>query len=97
MEYSSTLSSLSRGSFSSSSVGDSTDLEANINLSDRLKVFKTSLFDPNAYVTSKCQTMNEKVPLSLPFSLVYSDACVKLIYVYSIYGTRNICLNLLKY
>ncbi|KAK9119530.1 hypothetical protein Scep_017623 [Stephania cephalantha] len=29
-------------------------------LSDKLKVFKTSQFDPDAYVTSKCQTMSEK-------------------------------------
>jgi hypothetical protein len=69
---SSTLSSLSKGSFSSSSVGDSADLEANLTLSDRLKVFKTTHFDPNAYVTSKCQTMNEKVPLSLSLSLSLS-------------------------
>ncbi|XP_075660053.1 exocyst complex component EXO84A [Castanea sativa] len=56
---SSTLTSLSRGSFSSS-VEDSSESEANLTLSDRLKVFKTSNFDPDAYVTSKCQTMNEK-------------------------------------
>jgi hypothetical protein len=61
---SSTFTSLSRGSFSSS-VGDSSELEANITLSDRLKVFKTSNFVPDAYVTSKCQTMNEKVSLFL--------------------------------
>jgi hypothetical protein len=62
---SSTLSSLSVGSFSSSSIGDSADLETNLPLNDRLKVFKTSHFDPNAYVNSKCQTMHEKVPPSL--------------------------------
>nr|POE88672.1 exocyst complex component exo84a [Quercus suber] len=56
---SSTITSLSRGSFSSS-VEDSSESEANLTLSDRLKVFKTSNFDPDAYVTSKCQTMNEK-------------------------------------
>ncbi|CAK7342179.1 unnamed protein product [Dovyalis caffra] len=43
-----------------SSIGDSAELEGNLTLSDRLKVFKSSQFDPNAYVTSKCQTMNEK-------------------------------------
>jgi hypothetical protein len=44
-----------------SSIGDSAELERNLTLSDRLKVFKNSHFDPNAFVTSKCQTMNEKV------------------------------------
>ncbi|XP_010543961.1 PREDICTED: exocyst complex component EXO84A [Tarenaya hassleriana] len=48
-----------RGSMSSS-IGDSADLEANLTLSDRLKVFKSSGFDPDSYVTSKCQHMNEK-------------------------------------
>ncbi|KAG5232122.1 hypothetical protein OIU76_005042 [Salix suchowensis] len=43
-----------------SSIGDSAELEGNLTLSDRLKVFKNSHFDPNAFVTSKCQTMNEK-------------------------------------
>lgn len=38
---------------------------ANLSLSDRLKVFKSSTFDPNAYVASKSRSMNEKVPLSL--------------------------------
>ncbi|KAG6708409.1 hypothetical protein I3842_06G079800 [Carya illinoinensis] len=51
---------LSSFSFSSSTVGDSVQLDANLTLGDRLKVFKTSGFDPDAYVTSKCQTMNEK-------------------------------------
>ncbi|XP_030957540.1 exocyst complex component EXO84A [Quercus robur] len=56
---SSTFTSLSRGSFSSS-VEDSSESEVNLTLSDRIKVFKTSNFDPDAYVTSKCRTMNEK-------------------------------------
>ncbi|KAJ6864610.1 hypothetical protein NC651_035233 [Populus alba x Populus x berolinensis] len=43
-----------------SSIGDSAELDGNLTLSDRLKVFKNSHFDPNAFVTSKCQTMNEK-------------------------------------
>ncbi|XP_021685388.2 exocyst complex component EXO84A [Hevea brasiliensis] len=43
-----------------SSIGDSAELEGNLTLSDRLKVFKSSSFDPDAYITSKCQTMNEK-------------------------------------
>uniref|UniRef100_A0A6N2NJ42 Uncharacterized protein n=1 Tax=Salix viminalis TaxID=40686 RepID=A0A6N2NJ42_SALVM len=42
-----------------SSIGDSAELEGNLTLSDHLKV-KNSHFDPNAFVTSKCQTMNEK-------------------------------------
>ncbi|KAJ1423562.1 Exocyst component Exo84, C-terminal [Sesbania bispinosa] len=48
-----------RGSMSSS-IGDSTELEANLTLSDKLKVFKSSTFDPNAFVVSKCHSMNEK-------------------------------------
>ncbi|KDP21256.1 hypothetical protein JCGZ_21727 [Jatropha curcas] len=43
-----------------SSIGDSAELEGNLTLSERLKVFKTSNFDPDAYIKSKCQTMNEK-------------------------------------
>lgn len=45
----------------SSSIGDSAELEGNLTLSDRLKAFKSSQFDPDAYVTSKSQHMNEKV------------------------------------
>ncbi|KAJ4711228.1 Exocyst complex component EXO84A [Melia azedarach] len=44
----------------SSSIGDSAELEGNLTLSDRLKAFKSSQFDPDTYVTSKCQHMNEK-------------------------------------
>ncbi|XP_057949314.1 exocyst complex component EXO84A [Malania oleifera] len=53
------MSSMSRTSFSSSR-GDSADFETDLTLNDRLKVFKTSHFDPEAYVTSKCQAMSEK-------------------------------------
>ncbi|KAK9276825.1 hypothetical protein L1049_006362 [Liquidambar formosana] len=53
------MASLSRTSFSSSR-GESAEFEGDLTLGDRLKVFKSSHFDPNAYVTSKCQTMNEK-------------------------------------
>uniref|UniRef100_A0A803QF54 Exocyst component Exo84 C-terminal domain-containing protein n=1 Tax=Cannabis sativa TaxID=3483 RepID=A0A803QF54_CANSA len=53
---SSTFSSISRGS----SLGDSSELDAHLTLSDKLKPFKTSHFDPDAYITSKCYTMNEK-------------------------------------
>ncbi|KAF8108063.1 hypothetical protein N665_0115s0072 [Sinapis alba] len=58
-----------RGSMSSS-IGDSAELEANLTLSDRLKVFKGSTFDPEAYVTSKCQHMNEKETKHLTSYLV---------------------------
>ncbi|KAG6599072.1 Exocyst complex component EXO84A, partial [Cucurbita argyrosperma subsp. sororia] len=51
-------SSLTRGPFSS--IGDSSEMEANLPLSDRLKGFKTSKFDIDSYVTSKCQAMTEK-------------------------------------
>ncbi|XP_030449403.1 exocyst complex component EXO84A [Syzygium oleosum] len=53
-------SSLSAASFSSSRGGDSADFDADLTLNDRLKAFKSSRFDPHAYFTSKCQTMNEK-------------------------------------
>ncbi|CAI8593674.1 unnamed protein product [Vicia faba] len=48
-----------RGSVSSS-IGNSAELEAHLTLSDKLKVFKSSTFDPNAYVASKSRSMNEK-------------------------------------
>jgi len=54
-----------RGSVSSS-LGNSAELDANLTLSDKLKVFKSSTFDPNNYVASKSRSMNEKVTLSLP-------------------------------
>ncbi|OWM89591.1 exocyst complex component EXO84A [Punica granatum] len=53
------MTSLSRTSFSSSK-GDSMDFEADLPLSDRLKIFKSSRFEPDGYVTSKCQSMTEK-------------------------------------
>jgi hypothetical protein len=37
--------------------------ESGVQLADKLKIFKTENFDPDAYVQSKCQTMNEKVPI----------------------------------
>ncbi|KAA0045394.1 hypothetical protein IC582_005875 [Cucumis melo] len=52
-------SSFARGSFSSS-IGDASELEANLPLKDRLKGFKSSKYDVDSYVTSKCQTMSEK-------------------------------------
>ncbi|KAG5068001.1 hypothetical protein AAZX31_01G037900 [Glycine max] len=48
-----------RGSVSSS-LGNSAELDANLTLSDKLKVFKSSTFDPNNYVASKSRSMNEK-------------------------------------
>ncbi|KAK3223150.1 hypothetical protein Dsin_010175 [Dipteronia sinensis] len=61
---------LARGSFSSS-IGDSAELEGNLTLSDRLKAFKNSHFDPDAYITSKCNHMNEKVSLCI-FIYIYT-------------------------
>jgi len=55
-----------RGSLSSS-IGDASELEGNLTLSDKLKVFKSSSFDPNNYVASKSRSMNEKV-FSLPLA-----------------------------
>ncbi|WCJ21762.1 Exocyst complex component EXO84A [Euphorbia peplus] len=43
-----------------SSIGDSAELEGNLTLSDRLKIFKSSKFDPDSYVVSKCHSVNEK-------------------------------------
>lgn len=69
---STTISHLSKGSISSS-IGDSWELEGTLPLSDRLKAFKTSQFDPDSYITHKCHTMSEKVrepqPLSLSLSM----------------------------
>ncbi|GMH01669.1 hypothetical protein Nepgr_003508 [Nepenthes gracilis] len=41
---------------------DSSDFEPDneLSLSDRLKVFKSSQFDPDAYLNSKCQNISEK-------------------------------------
>ncbi|CAK9172230.1 unnamed protein product [Ilex paraguariensis] len=49
-----------RGSFSSSK-GDSADFEPELTLSDKLKAFKSSQFEPEAYVTTKCGGMSEKL------------------------------------
>ena len=49
------------GASFSSSIGDSTEFEAELSLSDKLKIFKPSNFDPEGYVTSKCRNMSEKV------------------------------------
>ncbi|KAK6931163.1 Exocyst component Exo84, C-terminal [Dillenia turbinata] len=46
--------------YSSSSLGDSIEFDGGLTLSDRLKAFKSTNFDPDAYVTSKCQAMSEK-------------------------------------
>ncbi|PHT36095.1 Exocyst complex component EXO84A [Capsicum baccatum] len=48
------------GSFSSS-IGDSIDFdEKDLSLSDKLKVFKSSAFNPDSYVTNRCRHMSEK-------------------------------------
>ncbi|KAM2084747.1 hypothetical protein ACFX1R_022531 [Malus domestica] len=56
---STTFSHLSHGSFSSS-IGDSWELEGNLPLKDRLKAFKTSQFDHDVNVTTKCHAMSDK-------------------------------------
>lgn len=35
--------------------------EGGVQLSDKIKIFKTDNFDIDAYMQSKCQSMNEKV------------------------------------
>ena len=49
------------------SLGDSHEFEkeANLSLSDRLKMFKNTQFDADAFLHSKCPNLTEKVP---PFS-----------------------------
>ncbi|KAL2945353.1 Exocyst complex component EXO84A, partial [Bienertia sinuspersici] len=44
------------------SLGDSSEFEkeANLSLSDRIKVFKSSQFDADAFINSKCRNMAEK-------------------------------------
>lgn len=42
------------------SAGDKTQENA-AQLSDKLKIFKADSFDPDSYVQSKCQSVNEKV------------------------------------
>ncbi|KAK8627330.1 hypothetical protein V6N13_134943 [Hibiscus sabdariffa] len=42
------------------SIGNLAELESNLTLSDRLKVFKASQFNPDAYLQSKCSNMTEK-------------------------------------
>lgn len=59
-----------RGSLSSS-IGNAAELEANLTLSDKLRVFKSSSFDPSAYVASKSRSMNEKVSVWVRVSYLY--------------------------
>lgn len=42
-------------------LGNSLEFEAHLPLSDRLKVFKKSQFEPDNFVTAKCHAMTEKV------------------------------------
>ncbi|KAI8528452.1 hypothetical protein RHMOL_Rhmol12G0149400 [Rhododendron molle] len=44
----------------SSSKGDETEFEAELTLSEKIKAFKSSNFDPEGYVTNKCRQMSEK-------------------------------------
>ncbi|XVF84833.1 hypothetical protein PTKIN_Ptkin17bG0071500 [Pterospermum kingtungense] len=42
------------------SIGDLAEIDGHLTLSDRLKLFKSSQFDPDAYLQSKCNAMTEK-------------------------------------
>ena len=52
---------ISHGPLGSSGLGNSLEFEAHLPLSDRLKVFKKSQFEPDNFVTAKCHAMTEKV------------------------------------
>ncbi|KAL3654162.1 hypothetical protein CASFOL_003843 [Castilleja foliolosa] len=60
---------MERESFSSS-IGDSLDFDKELTLSDKLKVFKTTNFDPQSYVTNHCGAMSEKAIRHLCIHLV---------------------------
>jgi len=49
--------------------------DGGVQLADKLKIFKTDNFDPDAYVQSKCQTMNEKVSPDLPAARSGGASC----------------------
>lgn len=69
----------SRSSLSSISSTHSVDFESELSLSDKLKVFKSSQFDPDNFLTTKCRAMSEKVfffffplfSILLLFSIIY--------------------------
>lgn len=62
--------------FGRPSIADSSELEIReVTLSDKLKVFKSSQFDPNGYLTSKCQTMTEKVNILSVMALFSAALC----------------------
>ncbi|XP_050374879.1 exocyst complex component EXO84A [Argentina anserina] len=61
---------ISHGSLGSSGLGNSLEFEAHLPLSDRLKVFKKSQFEPDNFVTSKCHAMTEKEVKNLCIYLV---------------------------
>lgn len=47
------------------------DFDADMTLSARLKIFKSTNFDPHSYVTDQCGASTEKVNLkNHPFSLM---------------------------
>ncbi|KAL6513832.1 Exocyst complex component exo84a [Orobanche hederae] len=60
---------MERESFSSSK-GDSLDFESELTLSDKLKVFKSTNFDPQSYVSNHCGAMSEKAIRHLCIYLV---------------------------
>ncbi|GER41239.1 exocyst complex component EXO84A [Striga asiatica] len=60
---------MERESFSSSKA-DSLDFDNELTLSEKLKVFKSSNFDPKSYVTSHCGAMSEKAIRHLCIYLV---------------------------
>ena len=49
--------------------------DGGVQLADKLKIFKTDNFDPDAYVQSKCQTMNEKVSPDPPAARSGGASC----------------------
>lgn len=84
-----------RESFSSTK-GDPADFEAELTLSDKLKTFKSSTFDPDSYICSKCRTMNEKVSVfSFPFS--HPSSCTHIACKITCSWTGNKALVALPY
>ena len=76
------------GSFSSS-VEDSAEFDKDLTLSEKLKVFKPSNFDPEGYVTSRCRRMGEKVTPPTFFL----STCILAWILYHLYiYTRNLLM-----
>lgn len=60
----------------SSSIGDSAELDLGLGgpeqtLSEKLKVFKSSNFDPEAFLSTKCGNMSEKVSSNPNFTFYF--------------------------